>query len=232
MTAVAMDEALAAALQRALQLLAGGQRRILGIAGPPGAGKSSVAEWLAEQLPGQAIVVPMDGYHLANVQLQRLDRRARKGAPDTFDAEGYVALLQRLRDPRPGEIVYAPAFRREIDEPIAAEIAVPAEIPLVITEGNYLLLDDAPWDRVRGCLDDSWFVDVDPERRRAQLVARHMHFGRSREEAEAWATGTDEPNAVRILASRRHALFPLRWPEWSSTGDKSLDQANNLQGEG
>lgn len=220
-----------AVLQRARDLLATGQRRILGIAGPPGAGKSTVAEWLIRALPGQAVLVPMDGYHLANAQLQRLGRQDRKGAPDTFDAEGYVALLQRLREPRPGETVYAPAFRRELDEPVAAEVAVPADIPLVITEGNYLLLDDAPWNRVRDYLDDRWFVDVDPQRRREQLVARHMRFGRSRAEAEAWANGTDEPNAVRVMASREHALFPFEWPQQLDAADGGPALDSVLQGD-
>ncbi len=231
MTKNGMDAGLQLALQRAKDLLASGQRRILGIAGPPGAGKSSVADWLARQLPGQTVLVPMDGYHLANAQLQRLGRSHRKGAPDTFDADGYVALLHRIRERRPGETVYAPAFHRELDESVAAEIAVPAEVPLVITEGNYLLLDDAPWNRVRAYLDDRWFVDVDPQRRREQLVARHMRYGRDRSEAEAWARDTDEPNAVRVMASREHALFPFSWPELPETALSGPARESALQGD-
>lgn len=222
---------LEAARARAGRLLAMGGRRILGIAGPPGSGKSSVAEWLVRQWPEQAVIVPMDGYHLANVQLQRLGRRDRKGAPDTFDAEGYLAMLRRLRSPRPGETVYAPAFQRELDEAVAAAIAVPERIPLVITEGNYLLLDDAPWRQVRDGLDDCWFVDVDPARRRTQLVERHMRFGRSREQAEAWVEATDEPNAVRIMASRKHALFPLSWPELPATAWSGPVRESVMQGD-
>ena len=92
----------------------------------------------------------MDGFHLANVELERLGRRGRKGAPDTFDSAGYVALLRRLLAQADDEIVYAPEFRREIEEPIANAIPVFAPTQLVITEGNYLLLDDGPWARGAG----------------------------------------------------------------------------------
>lgn len=198
-------------LRRAQALLAAGGRRLLGIAGEPGAGKSTVAACLAEALGEAVVVVPMDGFHLANRELQRLGRAGRKGAPDTFDAAGYAALLARLRHPRAGETVYAPAFHREIEEPIAGEIPVPAEASLVITEGNYLLLEEGPWREVRGLLDEAWFVDVEPERRRAQLLERHMRFGRSRAEALAWIEHTDEPNAVRIAASAGRADYRVPW---------------------
>ncbi|WP_049621025.1 nucleoside/nucleotide kinase family protein [Frateuria defendens] len=199
------------ALARARRLLVQGGRRLLGIAGLPGAGKSTAAQALAEALGEAAMVVPMDGFHLANAELARLGRAARKGAPDTFDAAGYAALLERLRRPRAGETVYAPAFHREIEEPVAGEIAVPAEVPLVITEGNYLLLDDGPWRGVRELLDESWFVDVEPAQRHAQLLARHMRYGRSREDALAWIEHTDEPNARRIAATADRADYRLAW---------------------
>src|SRR5438067_2220717 len=132
-------------IARAMALLASGGRRVLGIAGAPGSGKSTLARAVADSLGEQAVVVPMDGFHLANAELARLGRAARKGAPDTFDAAGYVALLRRLRSaPVTRETVYAPAFRREIEEPVAGAIAVPPDVPLVITEGNYLLLHEAP----------------------------------------------------------------------------------------
>lgn len=191
-------------------LLAAGGRRLLGLVGPPGAGKSTVAEALLERYGAVAQVVPMDGFHLANAELARLGRAARKGASDTFDAAGYVALLKRLRTPAPNETVYAPAFRREIEEPIAGAIAVPPDTRLVITEGNYLLLDEPPWAEVATLLDDCWYIDVDDALRRQRLVARHMRHGRDAPAAQAWVEHTDEPNARRIAATRARAQAVLR----------------------
>ncbi len=192
-------------------LLGSGGRRLLGLVGPPGAGKSTVAEALLASLGEAAQVVPMDGFHLANVELARLGRSGRKGAPDTFDAAGYVALLRRLRQQRPDEIVYAPEFRREIEEPIAGAIAVHPHTRLVITEGNYLLLDEGPWAGVAGLLDDCWYVEVDDALRLQRLVERHMRFGRSPEAARDWVEHTDEPNARRIAATRARAPAILPW---------------------
>lgn len=186
-------------------LMAAGGRRILGIAGLPGSGKSTLAAQVLAAYGDTAVNVPMDGFHLANAELQRLGRAARKGAPDTFDASGYVALLRRLREPMAGETVYAPAFHREIEEPIAGEIAVPAETRLVITEGNYLLMEEGAWRDVRPLLDEVWFVDVDDEQRLKQLLERHMRFGRSRADALHWIETTDEPNARRIAATAHRA---------------------------
>lgn len=195
---------------RLQSLLAAGGRRILGIAGLPGSGKSTLASQILAACPGIAVNVPMDGFHLANAELRRLDRTSRKGAPDTFDASGYVALLRRLRAPIDGETVYAPAFHREIEEPIAGEIAVPADARLVITEGNYLLMEEGAWRDVRPLLDEVWFVDVDEDQRRKQLLERHMRFGRSREDALHWIETTDEPNARRIAATAHRADFRAR----------------------
>lgn len=198
------------ALARIDALMAGGRRRLLGLVGAPGSGKSTLAEALLQALPGRAQVVPMDGFHLANVELRRLGRADRKGAPDTFDSAGYVALLQRLREQREDEIVYAPEFRREIEEPIAGAIAVLAETRLVITEGNYLLLDEGPWAAAAPLLDDVWYVDVDDALRHERLVRRHEQFGRSNAEALAWVAQTDEPNARRIAATRGRAQHVVR----------------------
>ena len=192
-------------------LLADGRRKLLGLVGAPGAGKSTLAQAIADALGERAQIVPMDGFHLAQVELERLGRAARKGAPDTFDAAGYVALLQRLRRQQRDEIVYAPAFRREIEEPIAGAIAVLPQTQLVITEGNYLLLDEGPWAAVAALLDEAWYVDVDEAARRARLVRRHEQFGRSPEEARAWEAATDQPNAVRIAATRARAQRVVHW---------------------
>ncbi|HEX4510036.1 MAG TPA: nucleoside/nucleotide kinase family protein [Burkholderiaceae bacterium] len=197
------------ALERVHALIASGGRAILGLVGPPGSGKSTIAEALRAAFPGISQVVPMDGYHLANVTLRALGRADRKGAADTFDAYGYVSLLRRLRSHGADETVYAPEFRREIEEPVAGAIAVEPGTRLVITEGNYLLLDDAPWNEVRALLDDSWYVEVDEALRLRRLVARHVRFGRTQQEALAWVQQTDEPNARRIEASKRRAQYTL-----------------------
>ncbi|MFJ8013343.1 nucleoside/nucleotide kinase family protein [Streptomyces sp. NPDC096339] len=180
-----------------------GSRRILGIAGPPGAGKSTLAARLAEALgPDTAVVVPMDGFHLAQAELARLGRADRKGAPDTFDAAGYVALLRRLRG-SDAATVYAPAFDRSIEEPVAGSIRVDPGVPLVITEGNYLLHDEGEWASVRPLLDEAWYLAPAEELRVRRLVDRHVRHGKDREYARAWVTRSDEPNA-RLVAPGRH----------------------------
>jgi pantothenate kinase len=196
-------------LARARALIASGKRRILGIAAAPGAGKSTLAERLQQALGDQAQVVPMDGFHLANSTLQRLGRAGRKGAPDTFDAAGYVNLLRRIRGQQPGETVYAPEYRRALEEGIAGAIAIEADTPLIITEGNYLLQDDGAWAEVSGVLDETWFLDIDSDVRQQRLLERHMRFGRSKEAALEWIAVTDEPNAQRIESNRHRACWVL-----------------------
>ena len=196
-------------VRRAKSLAESGRRRILGIAGAPGAGKGTVAEKLLSELGSSAVVVPMDGFHLAGAELRRLGRQDRKGAPDTFDAAGYVALLRRLRDPDE-HTVYAPQFHREVEESYAAEIPVPPEVPLVITEGNYLLLDQGPWRHVRGLLDEVWFLSPPEPVRLERLVRRHEQYGKSPEEARAWAYGSDQRNADLVRATRDRADLVVR----------------------
>ncbi|MGP4017897.1 nucleoside/nucleotide kinase family protein [Saccharopolyspora sp. 5N708] len=191
-------------VKRARALVVAGQRRVLGIAGAPGAGKGTVAERVLRELGDSAVLVPMDGFHLANAQLRRLGRQDRKGAPDTFDAAGYVALLRRIREGGP-DTVYAPEFHREIDESYAAAIAVEPDVPLVITEGNYLLLDTPPWSAVRGLLDEAWFLAPDDDVRVRRLIARHISYGRSAAEAAQWVHRSDERNAAIVSPSRDRA---------------------------
>ncbi|MGP3690073.1 nucleoside/nucleotide kinase family protein [Streptomyces sp. IBSNAI002] len=188
---------------RAAALAARGGRRILGIAGPPGAGKSTLAARLAGALgPRTAVVVPMDGFHLAQAELVRAGLADRKGAPETFDVAGYVCLLRRLRGSETGP-VYAPAFDRSLEEPVAGSIPVPPDVPLVITEGNYLLHDAGEWASVRTLLDEAWYLAPDEELRVRRLVDRHVRHGKDAEHARTWVARSDEPNA-RLVAAGRH----------------------------
>ncbi|GAA4895880.1 nucleoside/nucleotide kinase family protein [Streptomyces coeruleoprunus] len=197
-------------VERARGLVVRGERRVLGIAGAPGAGKSTVAAGIVERLRDVAVLVPMDGFHLAQAELVRLGREGRKGAPDTFDVAGYAALLARLRAPEPGVTVYAPAFDRAREEPVAGSIPVPAETPLVVTEGNYLLHEADGWAAVRGLLDACWFLELDDRQRVPRLIERHVRFGKERDHAERWVLGSDEANARLVAAGRDRADLVVR----------------------
>jgi pantothenate kinase len=203
-----------AAVQGFLDRVAGcrGGRTTLGIAGAPGAGKSTLAHAVHTRLTERGIpsaVVPMDGFHLADVTLTALGLLARKGAPETFDADGYANLLRRLRD-RPERTVYAPGFERDLEQPIAAAIAVEPGIEVVITEGNYLLLDQGPWAQVAALLDERWFVKLDDHVRRSRLVHRHARFGKAPDAAARWVDEVDEPNALLVQRSRGRADLLVR----------------------
>ncbi|MBW8799196.1 MAG: nucleoside/nucleotide kinase family protein [Streptomyces sp.] len=195
-------------LDRARALAARAPRAILGIAGSPGAGKTTLAEHLVRELNGTgapwAAHVPMDGFHLADVELDRLGLRDRKGAPATFDAAGYAALLRRLREER-DVVVYAPGFERVLEQPIAGAVPVLPTARLVVTEGNYLLLTDGSWARVRPALDEVWFCEIDETERIRRLVARHEEFGKGHDEAAAWVAATDQLNADLVASTRARA---------------------------
>ena len=151
----------------------------------------------------------MDGFHLSNAALQLLGRADRKGAPDTFDADGYAHLLRRLRaqnaDTNAAQTIYAPLYLRTLEEGIAGSLAIHASTQLIITEGNYLLLDDPDWAAVRSLLDEVWYLDIDDALRESRLLQRHMQFGKTRAQALAWITQTDAPNALRIALTRSRA---------------------------
>jgi len=184
-----------------------GERALLGIAGCPAAGKSTLAELLVGALAAAGVpaaLVPMDGFHLADAALERLGRRGHKGAIDTFDGDGYLALLRRLRTDR-RRVVWAPGFARDLEQPIAGSIGVDPEVRLVVTEGNYLLASAEPWPEVRAELAETWYVDLDEPVRRARLIDRHVRFGKSPAEAARWISTVDDPNAALIAATKAHA---------------------------
>ena len=193
----------------AVALVGDRSRAILGIAGSPGAGKSSLVDLLLERIgaakgAGWVAHVPMDGFHLADAQLDRIGARGRKGAPDTFDAAGYAHLLERLKrevdDP-----VYVPGFDRTLEQPLAAALVVLPSARLVVTEGNYLLLDRPHWARARRAMNAVWFVASDERERIERLVARHVEFGKSDEDARAWVATTDQRNSELVAGTARKA---------------------------
>ena len=195
------------ALSRAVALATKGPRAILGITGAPAAGKSTYAEQLAAELVAdghQVALVPMDGYHLAQSALEELGLAAVKGAPQTVDGYGFVALLKRLKESA-DETIWAPRFDRSIEDSIAASIPVPPETTLVVTEGNYLLFDQMPWATGRTLLDECWYIDLADDVRHERLEARHQRFGRTPEEAHERAYGSDEVNARLIAATKPNA---------------------------
>ena len=208
------DATLDELVEWATALVVPGERRILGLTGAPGAGKSTVAERLVAALgPAAAVLVPMDGFHLANEVLIDLGRRDRKGAHDTFDDDGYARLIAALRAQRADDaIVYAPRFRRELEESIGSSIPVPPTVPLVVTEGNYLLLGCDAWPAARACLDEVWFLAPDTDVRLARLVRRHEAHGKSPEDAAFWAFGSDERNAqlIESTSGRADRIVRLR----------------------
>ncbi|GAA5108898.1 nucleoside/nucleotide kinase family protein [Alloalcanivorax gelatiniphagus] len=199
-----MTPSLTDLVDRVTALLERPERVVLGITGAPGSGKSTLASSLLAAIGPDVGHLPMDGFHLADAQLDRLRLRDRKGAPDTFDVDGYVAALSRLHS-SPGSVLYVPGFERDLEQPVAAAIAIPPSARLVITEGNYLLLPGGGWERVRPLLAEVWFVDVDDDVRRSRLVARHEEFGKSSEAARAWVDLVDEPNARLVAATRDSA---------------------------
>jgi pantothenate kinase len=191
--------------REAVELVGDGSRAILGIAGSPGAGKSTLVDLLLERVAAAngadwVAHLPMDGFHLADAQLDRIGARGRKGAPDTFDAAGYAHLLERVKR-EVDEPVYVPGFDRTLEQPLAAALVVLPSARLVVTEGNYLLLDDPDWARARRAMDAVWFVASDESERIARLVARHIEFGKTLDEARAWVATTDQRNAELVADS-------------------------------
>ncbi len=184
------------------------ERFVVGLAGAPGSGKSTIAAELVERLVPRPPVVGMDGFHLANEALVDRGLISRKGAPDTFDAGGFIALLERLRA-ADGDC-WAPRFDRSIEDSINAAVEIRASDPIVLVEGNYLLLDIEPWRRVASLIDLTVFVEIDQAVRRRRLIGRHVEFGRTEAEAERFVEISDEPNALVVEASVARADARLR----------------------
>lgn len=207
------DSSVDEAVERAVELAAAGQRTVLGIAGAPGSGKSTLARRVVAAVDerlgaGTAVQVPMDGFHLSNAALDALGRRGRKGAVDTFDADGYVALVRRLVVA--DTTVWAPDFDRRIDEPVAGSIAVAPTTRLVVSEGNYLLDDTEPWAALGDLFTETWFCAVDDGVRVDRLVGRHMRHGRDHDAARAWAVEVDGVNAARVAPTVIRASRTVR----------------------
>lgn len=184
-----------------------GRRVVIGLTGPPGAGKSTLVAQLAAGLSERGIAtatVPMDGFHLADVELDRLGRRGRKGAIDTFDGHGYLALLKRLHADA-DVTVYAPSFDRTTEQPVAGAIPIEPSVRVVLTEGNYLLDESEPWIRIRDELTEAWYVEADDDLRRRWLVDRHVEFGKTPDHARQWVANVDDVNAERIAATKSSA---------------------------
>lgn len=178
-------------------------RLIVGIVGPPASGKSTIAAKLVQLLGPSSVAVGMDGFHLPQATLVKLGRRERMGAPDTFDVDGFVSALARIRND--GVSVSIPGFDRSIEEPVPDESTITPSFRKIVVEGNYLLTESGGWERVAPLLDLSFFVRVEHDIRVPRLISRHIEFGKTPDAAAAWATGPDADNARLIGATAERA---------------------------
>jgi len=194
-----------------------GRRYLMGIAGIPGSGKSTFASQMLEAInrlrPGVARLIPMDGFHLPDSKLEQMGLRSRKGSPDTFDAQGYVSLLQKAQFV--DSVLHFSIYDRKqhaavmIDDPMTR---LDADVRIVLTEGNYLLLNHLPWITLRHVLDQCWFLHIDPEKAQRWLIGRHVQGGRSEAEAHTRYDHNDGPNTWYILTRSRTPDRIISWP--------------------
>jgi len=207
------------------------ERLIVGLVGAPGSGKSTIAEQLKTDLKAAGVfagLVAMDGFHLSNAVLDELGRRNRKGAPDTFDVEGYLATLDRVRaDGAPQ--VFAPAYRRDLHESVAAGSIV-SGTGVVVTEGNYLALETRGWGAARERIDLLIHIDVPEEVLVLRLINRHEEFGKNPLAAGHWVRTVDLPNA-RLIATSVHRCDEV-WREPEDEPESGVvddDTADDLE---
>lgn len=203
-------DSLETALTHIQEILDSSQERfLLGIVGKPGSGKSTFTKSLVNGLKSpQVALINMDGYHMSNQLLLMLDRRERKGAPDTFDVSDFAQLLKTVRSAT--ETVFFPLFDRSIEASIPDGASIPAQARLIIVEGNYLLHDGGGWEVIAPLLDQSWFLDIDEWMRQSRLISRHIRYGKSPEAAREWALGSDEINAQLVEGGRTRADYIVK----------------------
>lgn len=220
MGSLSIAELAAAVADRAARRADPRRRYVLGIAGPPAAGKSTLALAVRDEFNRAAggriaEVAPMDGFHLSNEELRRIGALHRKGEPDTFDAAGYARLLASVRGEGDTDVAW-PTFDRSIEATVPGGVVFTPEVRIVVTEGNYLLLGTGDWAAVRPVLDDAWYLDADSAVLEARLIARHRAGGKSEAEARRKTTESDLPNAVLVQWSRHRARLLLRIVDGSS----------------
>jgi pantothenate kinase len=190
-----------------------GRRRIVAIAGAPGSGKSTLAERLVARLnegaEGSAALLPMDGYHYDDCILIERGSRSRKGAPETFDVLGLLHMLDRLKRNHEDEIA-VPVFDRDLEISRAGARTIPRAVRALIVEGNYLLLDQAPWSRLRAMFDMTVAVDAPEDILRQRLIERWQGYGLTSQEIKAKVEGNDLRNGRYVLSKSRPADYVLR----------------------
>lgn len=195
-----------------IRLRAGERRILIGLAGPPAAGKSTLADALAVRMGAEAIVLPMDGYHLDNAILDERGLRARKGAPATFDVAGFASVVSRVRADR-GEVI-VPTFDRRLDLARAGARVIETRHRLVVVEGNYLLLDAAPWSAIAKLFDATIFLNVPEPVIEERILARWKRYGLDDRAARARALENDVPNASLVLRNSQGADLALDEQGW------------------
>ncbi|MFQ6226288.1 nucleoside/nucleotide kinase family protein [Nocardia sp. NPDC002869] len=190
-----------------------GRRHVLGIAGPPAAGKSTLSQNLAATVrAGHAVpaeIAPMDGFHKTSAELDAVGALHLKGEPHTFDVAGFVARLKVLREAPLGRRIPWPLYDRDLHDPVPDAIVFAAQ-QLAVVEGNYLLLEQPGWAEVRAQLDEVWYLDAADDVIEQRLTVRHLQGGRTIEQAQVKIADSDMPNARLIAGTRDRADIVLR----------------------